>query len=66
MNLDNEPPRSCSNCMFYEERTCGMVCGILESEYSDTAIGDMTDEDYMNAVGKDPDDCCPDHEFWED
>jgi len=61
-----EPPRSCENCMYYEERTCGMICGVLEAEYSETALGDMTDEEYMEKFGKQPDDYCDEHEFWED
>lgn len=63
---ENEPDRYCENCMYYEERTCGMICGVLEAEYSETALGEMTDEEYMEKFGKQPDDCCPDHEFWED
>lgn len=63
---DDEPDRNCRNCMFYEERTCGYICGILEAECSETALGDMTDEEYMKKFGKEPDDCCVDHEFWED
>jgi hypothetical protein len=61
-----EPDRYCKNCMYYEERTCGMICGVLEAEYSETALGDMSDEEYMAKFGKQPDDCCNDHEFWED
>lgn len=63
---DNEPPRSCENCMYFEERTCGMICGVLEAECSDTELGDMSDEEYMKRFGKSPDDYCNDHEFWED
>ena len=63
---DYEEPRCCENCMFYEERTCGMICGVLEAEFSETAIGDMSDEEYMKRFCKQPDDYCNDHEFWED
>lgn len=61
-----EPPRNCENCMFYEERTCGMVCSVLEAEYSETALGDMTDEEYIEKFVKQPDDYCNDHKLWED
>lgn len=61
-----EPPRNCGNCMFYEERTCGYVCSVLEAEYSDTALGKMTDDEYIKKFVKQPDDYCHDHEFWED
>ena len=63
---DGAPDRCCENCAYYEERTCGMICSVLEAECSDTELGDMTDEEYMERFGKEPDDCCEDHEFWED
>lgn len=61
-----EPDRYCENCMYYEERTCGYICSILEAECSDTELGDLTDEEYMERFGKQPDDYCNDHEYWED
>ena len=61
-----EPPRSCENCTYYEERTCGHICGMLEAEHSREELEAMSDEEYMQKFGKDPDDCCEDHEFWED
>ena len=41
---DDEPDRCCENCMYYEERTCGYVCSVLEAECSETELGDMSDE----------------------
>ena len=61
-----EPPRSCGNCRFYEERTCGYICGILEAAWLEEDLDDMEDSEYMQRFGKEKDDCCPDHEFWED
>lgn len=61
-----EPPRMCENCTFYEERTCGYICSILEAEYSADDLEAMSDEEYMEKFGKEPDDVCEDHEFWED
>ena len=61
-----EPDRCCENCMYYEERTCGMICGVLEAECSDTELGDLTDDEYMERFGKQPYDYCNDHEYWED
>lgn len=61
-----EPPRNCENCMFYEERTCGYICGVLEAEFSSEELEAMSDEEYMQKFGKKPDDYCNDHEFWED
>lgn len=61
-----EPPRMCENCTFYEERTCGHICSILEAEYSAEDLEAMSDEEYMEKFGKEPDDFCEDHEFWED
>lgn len=61
-----EPPRSCENCMYFEEKTCGYVCGILEAEMSTEELEAMSDEEYMAKLGKQPDDYCDDHEFWED
>lgn len=60
-----EPPRSCENCMYYEERTCGMICGVLEAEYDETpfipirqtiTIGFITPEDEMLPVDCEEDD----------
>ena len=62
----DEPPRSCENCMYYEEMTCGYICGVLEAEYTTEELESMSDEEYMAKFGKDPDDYCNDHEFWED
>lgn len=61
-----ELPENCETCMFYEERTCGYICSILEAEYSETALGEMTDDEYMKKFGKHPDDYCTDFERWED
>lgn len=61
-----EPPRTCENCMFWEERTCGYICSVLEAGFDDKEIGEMSDEEYMRRFLKDKDDCCKDHEFWED
>ena len=61
-----EPPRTCENCTFYEERTCGYICGLAEAEYSAEELEAMTDEEYMQKFGKQPDGYCYDHEFWED
>lgn len=61
-----EPPRNCENCMFYEERTCGYICGVLEAEFSSEELEAMSNEEYMQKFGKKPDDYCNDHEFWED
>ena len=61
-----EPPENCRYCMFYEERTCGYICSLLEAECSETALGDMTDEEYMKKFGKDADDYCNNFERWEE
>ena len=61
-----EPPMNCGNCTYYEERTCGMICSVLEADCSETALGEMTDKEYMEKFGKQPDDYCEDHKFWED
>lgn len=65
-----EYPEHCETCMFYEERTCGMICSILETEYEnsheDGALDKLTDDEYMQKFGKDPDDHCNDYEQWED
>lgn len=61
-----EPDRYCENCMYYEEKTCGMICGVLEAEYSTEELEAMSDKEYMEKFGKEPDDYCDDHEFWED
>ena len=63
---DGRPDGCCENCVYYEERTCGYICSILEAECSDTELGDLTDEEYMERFGKQPDDYCNDHEYWED
>lgn len=61
-----EPPRSCENCMFYEERTGGYICGVLEAAVDPEKLDVMSDAEYMKLFGKKPDDYCHDHEFWED
>lgn len=61
-----EPPEECQYCTFYEERTCGYICSVLEAEYSDTALGDLSDVEYVQKFGKQPDDTCNDFERWED
>jgi len=61
-----EPPRNCENCMFFEERTCGSICGVLEAAYTGEELEAMTDAEYMRKFGKKPDDYCHNHEFWED
>ena len=61
-----EPPRFCGNCVFYEEKACGCICGVLEAGYSEKELEAMTDEEYMRNFGKNPEDYCKDHEFWED
>ena len=61
-----EPPRNCENCMYYEERTCGYICGVKEAEYTAEELDSMSDEEYMGKFGTNPDDYCDDHEFWED
>lgn len=66
-SVDNsEPPRSCENCMYYEETRFGHICGVLEAEYSGEELEAMTDDEYIRKLGKKPDDYCHDHEFWED
>ena len=61
-----EPPEVCQYCTFYEERTCGCICSVLEADYSETALGDMSDDEYMQKFGKKPDDTCDDFERWEE
>ena len=63
---DGEPDRYCENCMYYEERTCGYICGVMEAEYTAEELEAMSDEEYMAKFGKEPDDYCNEHEFWED
>ena len=43
-----------------------MICSVLEADCSETALGEMTDKEYMEKFGKQPDDYCEDHKFWED
>ena len=61
-----EPPESCFSCMFYEERTCGCVCSVIEAEYTAEELDAMTDEEYMKRFSKYPDDYCKDYKRWED
>ena len=66
-NIDPvEIPRRCENCTFYEETTCGFICGLKEAEYTAEQLEKLTDSEYMERFGKKPDDYCHDHEFWED
>lgn len=61
-----EPPMNCENCMFYEERPYGYVCGILEAEFTTSELDAMSDEEKKNKFSKKADDYCHDHELWED
>ena len=61
-----EPPETCEYCMFYEERTCGYICSVLEAEYTAEQLEVMSDTEYMQKFGKKPDDCCKDFKRWED
>lgn len=61
-----EPPETCETCMFYEERTCGYICSILEAGYEEKELKEMSDTEYMQKFGKKPDDRCKDYERWED
>ena len=53
-----EPPETCENCKFYEERTCGYICSLLEAEYLPKELNAMNDEQYMSLFSKDKDDSC--------
>ena len=57
-----EPQRNCENCRFYYDG----ICGILEDECSQAELEVMSDEEYKERFGKEPDDYCDEHEFWED
>lgn len=61
-----ELPDECQYCTFYEEKTCGKICSILEAEYTAEQTDDMSDEEYMQKFGKQPTDTCNDFERWED
>lgn len=61
-----EPPESCFNCTFYEERTCGYICSLLEAEFTAEELEAMTDEEYMSRFSKEADDHCNDYKRWED
>ena len=56
------PPRSCENCRFYFNGTCDLADGDLSAE----EIEAMPAEEYTALVERKPDDCCEEHEFWED
>lgn len=65
-----EFPECCMTCTFYEDRTCGNICSLLETAYENAheagALDKLTDDEYMQKFGKKPDDYCTDYERWED
>ena len=61
-----EYPERCEFCTFFEERTCGYICGVLEAGYSAEELGSMSDAHFMNIFGKAPDDWCSDFRRWEE
>ena len=63
---ENEIEPSCLTCRYYEERTCGQICRLIEDKYSVDELDQMSDCEYMAKLGKSHDDYCDNYEFEED
>lgn len=60
---DREPKDCCETCNYYRFQRCGYVCQTLYDEVEQDELDAMSDDEFMQKFGKEPDDACDMYEM---